>query len=109
MRTITQTAADFIADEDRYNILQLMVDNKMLLNDDKSHMLTMLKRQTKLGARTKLGEALVEARMPIKMTFEEFFEMMKDRSEWMAQLQEINWQKAVAEKTRAGEQLLLFG
>ena len=55
----------------------------MLLNDNESHLLTKLKANTKLGARDKLGNALLEAELPMRIQFSEFFEMMKDRSEWM--------------------------
>ena len=58
----------------------------MQLHDIKSHLLTKFKNLTKLGARHKLGEALLEAKFPANITFEEFFDMMKDKSEWMPAL-----------------------
>ena len=58
----------------------------MRFHDNKTHLLTKLKNLVKLGARHKLGEALLEAKMPANITFEEFFDMMKDKSEWMPAL-----------------------
>jgi hypothetical protein len=57
------------------------------MNDLESHLLTKLKKSLKLGARTKLGKALLDANMPMKISELEYFEMMKDRSEWMPDLQ----------------------
>ena len=44
-----------------------MVERKMLLNDNESHLLTKLKANTKLGARDKLGNALLEAELPMRI------------------------------------------
>jgi hypothetical protein len=49
--------------------------------------MTKLKKSLKLGARTKLGKALLDANRPMKISEFEFFEMMKDRSDWMPELQ----------------------
>ena len=82
-----------------------MVDKRLPLNDKESHLLTKLKRDILLNARNKLGQALLEANVPMKIQFNEFFEMMKDKSEWMAPIQEINWVESKAEQIRPGEEL----
>ena len=101
--------ANKIKDEDQHGILTKMVQRKMLLNDNESHLLTKLKANTKLGARDKLGNALLEAELPMRIQFGEFFEMMKDRNEWMVGLQINNWTETQIEQKYAGEEINLFG
>ena len=67
MKGIHNLIANKIKDEDQHGILTKMVQRKMLLNDNESHLLTKLKANTKLGARDKLGNALLEAELPMRI------------------------------------------
>ena len=80
----------------------------MQLSDNKSHLLTKFKESLKLGARDKLGNLLVEAKRGIDLKNVEFYAFMKDRSEWMVELQEFNWKKTIVEQEYVGEQPEFF-
>ena len=45
----------------------------------------------------------------MRISFEEFFEMMKDYNEWMPELQKINWTKTEVEQNYPGEEVNFFG
>jgi len=51
--------------------------------DNESHIMTKLRTNNKLGARNKLGRALLESNTPMVINELEFYEMLKERIEWM--------------------------
>ena len=63
----------------------------MIMNDNESNLLTKLDKNLKFVARNKLGKLLAQNESSINMNYIEFVLMLKDKSEWMNQIQEINW------------------
>jgi hypothetical protein len=61
LKGVHNLIAEIIKDEDESNLIGLLVDNNIFMNDRESHLMTKLKISLKLGARDKLGKALVEA------------------------------------------------